>query len=78
DLSPCRSPARKRRFSVRERDRGRQARAADQLLLPQSRRGDVRGVPAADDRHGLQELPDDRARRDGVGQDQLPLPHPAL
>ena len=37
---------------LRERDRGRQARPADQLVLPQPRRGDVRGVPAADGRHG--------------------------
>ena len=43
-------------------------------LLPQPRRGHVRGVPAADGRHRLQELPDDRARRGRERQDQVPLP----
>ena len=39
-----------RRLQLRLRARRRQARAADQLLLPQPRRGDVRRVPAADGR----------------------------
>ena len=51
-----------RRLALRERDRGRQARAPDQLLLPQPRRGHLRGVPAADGRHRLEELPHDRPR----------------
>ena len=37
DFSPRRPPARACRFTVRERDRRRQARAADQLVLPQPR-----------------------------------------
>ena len=52
DFSPRRPPARACRLPVRERDRRRQACASDQLVLPQPRRGHVRGVPAADGRHG--------------------------
>ena len=74
DLTPRRPPARARRLALRQRHRRRQARAADQLLLPQPRRGHVRGVPAADGRHGVEELPHDRARGSRPGQDQLPLP----
>ena len=55
DHPPHRQAARARRLQLRLRARGRQARPADQLLLPQPRRGDVRRVPAADGR--------DRARR---------------
>ena len=43
-------------------------------LLPQPRRGHLRGVPAADDRHGLEELPHDRPRRGRGREDQVPLP----
>ena len=68
DLTPHRQAARARRLRLRERDRRRQARAPDQLLLPQPRRGDVRRVPAADGRDALEELPDDRARRGRQGK----------
>src|SRR3954463_12234883 len=62
------------RLALRVRARRGQAGAPDQLVLPQPRRGDVRRVPAADGRHGLEELPQDLARGAGGGQDQLPLP----
>src|SRR5947208_16844195 len=62
------------RLALRVRARLRQAGAPDQLVLPQPRRGDVRRVPAADGRHGIEELPQDRARGSGGGQDQVPLP----
>ena len=48
DLPPHRQAARPRRLRLRQRDRGGQARAPDQLLLPQPRRGHVRRVSAAD------------------------------
>src|SRR5262249_19358013 len=51
----------------------RQARASDQQLLPQPRRGHLRGVPAPDGRHRLQELPDDRARGSRERQGGLPI-----
>ena len=59
-------------LELRVRDRRRQARPADQQLLPQPRRGHVRRVPAADGRNRLEELPDDRARGGRRGQDQVP------
>ncbi|CAA9469802.1 MAG: DNA-directed RNA polymerase omega subunit, partial [uncultured Solirubrobacteraceae bacterium] len=74
DLAPHRHPARERRLELRVRSGGRQARPPDQLVLPQPRRGDLRRVPAADDRHGLEELPHDRARGSCRGQDQIPVP----
>ena len=67
-------PARERRLQLRHRDRRRQARAPDQLVLPQPRRGDLRRVPAADGRDRLEELPDDRARGSRGRQDQVPVP----
>ena len=57
-----------------ERDRRRQARPADQQLLPQPRRGHLRRVPAADDRNGLEKLPHDRPRGGSCGKDEVPLP----
>src|SRR3954449_604106 len=74
DLTPRRPPAGERRLPIRKRDRRRQAGAADQLVLPQPWRGHLRGVPAADGGHRLQELPDDLARRGRQRQDQVPLP----
>src|SRR2546423_635981 len=62
------------RLALRVRARLGQASAPDQLVLPQPRRGDLRRVPAADGGHGLEELPQDLARRDRGGQDQVPLP----
>ena len=50
DQATHRRAARQRRLELRLRDRRRQARAPDQLLLPQPRRGHVRRVPAADGR----------------------------
>ena len=57
-----------------ERRRRRQARAPDQQLLPQPRRGHVRRVPAADDRNRLEKLPHDRPRGGRSREDQVPLP----
>src|SRR3954447_20211873 len=74
DLTARRPTAGQRGLAVRQRDRGRQARAPDQLVLPQPRRGHVRGVPAADGGHRLQELPDHRPRRGRERQGQVPLP----
>src|SRR4051795_11402512 len=74
DLTARRPTAGQCGLAVRQRDRGRQARAPDQLVLPQPGRGHVRGVPAADGGHGLQELPDDRPRRGRERQGQVPLP----
>src|SRR3954468_4787953 len=74
DLTARRPTAGQCGLAVRQRDRGRQARAPDQLVLPQPRRGHVRGVPAADGGHRLQELPDHRPRRGRERQGQVPLP----
>src|SRR5919108_366168 len=74
DLTPRRPTAGERGLALRQRDRGRQARAPDQLVLPQPRRGDVRGVPAADGGHRVQELPDHRARGSRGREGQVPLP----
>ena len=57
-----------------ERDRRRQARAPDQQLLPQPRRGNLRRVPAADGRDRLEKLPHDRPRGGSGGEDEVPLP----
>src|SRR5436190_24116326 len=64
------------RLALRGRPRGRQARAPDQLVLPQPRRGAVRRVHPADGRDGFEELPEDLAR--GNRRRQAPLPLPAL
>src|SRR4051812_17648202 len=74
DLSSHRPPPRERRLQLRLRSRRGQARAPDQLLLPQPRRGDVRRVPASDGRHRFEELPHDRARGSRRRQDQVPVP----
>ncbi|CAA9506914.1 MAG: DNA-directed RNA polymerase omega subunit, partial [uncultured Solirubrobacteraceae bacterium] len=74
DLSSHRPPPRERRLQLRLRSRRGQACPADQLLLPQPRRGDVRRVPAPDGRHRLQELPHDRARGSRGREDQVPVP----
>src|SRR3954453_16282848 len=66
--------ARAGRLELRGRDRGRQASPTDELVLPEPRRGDVRRVPAADGRDRLEELPEDLARGNRRGQDQVPLP----
>ena len=55
--------AERRRLALRARDRGGQARAADQQLPPPARRGHVRRLPAAARRVQLEELPDDGPRR---------------
>src|SRR5918994_219812 len=74
DLTPRRPIAGQRGFALRQRDRGREARAPDQLLLPQPGRGHVRGVPAAHGGHRFQELPDHRPRGGRGRQGQVPLP----
>src|SRR5204862_6269012 len=60
-----------RGLALRPRDRGREARPADQQLPPPARRRHVRPVPAPAHRVALEELPDDGARRDRRGQDQV-------
>src|SRR3954452_14807620 len=74
DQAPPGRAAGTRRLALRVRARCGQAGAPDQLVLPQPRRGDVRRVPAADGRYGLEELPQDLARGARGRQDQLPLP----
>src|SRR5881392_2165988 len=62
------------RLALCVRARLGQAGAPDQLVLPQPRGGDFRRVPAADGRHRVEELPQDRARGARGREDQLPLP----
>src|SRR2546423_3854456 len=62
------------RLALRVRARLGQASAPDQLVLPQPRRGDLRRVPAADGRHRVEELPQDRARGASGREAELPLP----
>src|SRR5205807_2423786 len=77
DQAPAGRTSGARRLALRVRARCREARAPDQLLLPQPRRGHLRRVPAADGRHGFEELPEDRPGRDRRRQDQVPLPRVA-
>src|SRR3954451_19380698 len=74
DQAPSRRAAGTCRLALRVRARLGQAGAPDQLVLPQPGRGDVRRVPAADGRHRVEELPQDRARGARGRQDPLPLP----
>src|SRR5436853_1326671 len=74
DQAPPRRAAGTCRLALRGRDRRGQAGTPDQLVLPQSRRGDLRRVPAPDGGHGVEELPQDRARGARRRQAQLPVP----
>src|SRR3954464_9399346 len=75
DQAPPRRAAGTCRLALRVRARLGQAGAPDQLVLPQPRRGDLRRVPAADGGHGVEELPEDRARGARRRQAHLPVPH---
>src|ERR687895_376181 len=74
DQATPRQAARPGGLPLRLRPRRRQAGPADQLLLPQPRRKELRRVPAPHGGDGLEELPEDLARGDRGGQDQVPLP----
>ena len=74
DLAPHRPTARAGRLKLRRRDRRRQARAPDQQLLPQPRRGDLRRVPAADDRDASKNYLTIALEEVAAREDEVPLP----